>query len=168
MIRPTSPDDTEALVEIARGTGVFKPLEVVALREVLDDYHAEEHARGHRAATCERGGRAVGFVYFAPAAMTDRTWYLYWIAIDKNVQARGLGGELLRHAEDQSRAAGARLLLIETSSLPHYGPTRRFYLKHGYEEGCVLRDYYADGDHMVVFRKRLAPEGPGGGPGPAE
>ena len=34
MIRPTTPDDTPALVEIARGTGVFKPAEVVALREV--------------------------------------------------------------------------------------------------------------------------------------
>ena len=44
MIRPTVPDDTPALLEIARGTGVFKPLEIVALHEVLDDYHAREHA----------------------------------------------------------------------------------------------------------------------------
>ena len=32
MIRPTVPDDTPALLEIARGTGVFKPIEIVALR----------------------------------------------------------------------------------------------------------------------------------------
>ncbi|MEA2631390.1 MAG: hypothetical protein QOE66_1609, partial [Chloroflexota bacterium] len=36
-IRPTTPADTPDLIGIARGTGVFKPLELVALGEVLDD-----------------------------------------------------------------------------------------------------------------------------------
>ena len=47
-------------------------------------------------------------------------------------------------------------MLIETSSLPHYELTRRFYLKHHYDQEAILRDYYADGDDMVVFRKHLA------------
>jgi GNAT superfamily N-acetyltransferase len=155
MIRPTVPEDTPALVELARETGVFKPEEIVALREVLDDYHAGAASRGHRSVTSVRDGRVVGFAYFAPAAMTDRTWYLYWIAVDRSVHARGLGSELLHHAEDEARSAGCRLFLIETSSLPHYEPTRRFYARHGYPVSCVVRDYYADGDAMVVFAKRL-------------
>jgi GNAT superfamily N-acetyltransferase len=161
MIRPTIPADTPALVEIARGTGVFKPLELVALREVLDDYHAEEQSRGHRSVTSEQDGRVVGFAYYAPSAMADRTWYLFWIAVDKTVQSRGLGAELLRHVEDEIRSHRGRLLLIETSSLPHYNATRRFYLRNGYEQECALRDFYADGDDMVVYSKRLLP---GGGP----
>ena len=156
MIRPTTPADTAALVALADATGVFKPLEIQALREVLDDYFAANQAAGHRCVTCEEGGAAVGFAYYAPAAMTDRTWYLYWIAVRKQLQARGLGAALLRHAEEDVRAAAGRLLLIETSSLPHYEPTRQFYVKHGYETAAVLRDYYADGDDMVVFRKRFA------------
>jgi serine/threonine-protein kinase len=55
------------------------------------------------------------------------------------------------------RRAGARLFLLETSSLPYYELTRRFYLKQGYDREAVLRDYYSDGDDMVVFRKRLRP-----------
>src|SRR5262245_1403731 len=157
MIRPAAPADTPALLEIARGTGVFKPMEIDALREVLDDYHSDTHALGHRAACYEQDGQVIGFSYFAPAAMTDRTWYLYWIAVRKQIQARGIGAALLRHAEDEARAAGGRLLMLETSSLPHYELTRRFYLKHGYDREAVLRDYYADGDDMVIFRKRLAP-----------
>jgi GNAT superfamily N-acetyltransferase len=157
MIRPTVPGDTPALVELAEGTGVFKPLEIDALREVLDDYHAGNEAQGHRCVSSEREERVIGFAYYAPAAMTDRTWYLYWIAVVKGIQAKGLGGALLRHAEDDARQAGGRVLFIETSSLPHYELTRRFYLKHGYEQAAVLRDFYADGDDMVVFRKRLAP-----------
>jgi len=156
MIRPTAPADAPALAALTAGTEVFKPHEIDALREVLDDYFAANHNHGHRAVTDERHGEVVGYAYYAPAAMTDRTWYLYWIAVKKETHARGVGSGLLRHAEDEIRGLGGRVLFIETSSLPHYDLTRRFYLKHGYEVTGVLRDYYADGDDMVVFRKRLA------------
>jgi ribosomal protein S18 acetylase RimI-like enzyme len=155
MIRPITPADTPALRALAAGTGVFKPLELDALVEVLDDYHAANRDAGHVAVTLERAGRPAGFAYYAPAAMTDRTWYLYWIAVDKATHAQGLGSDLLRRAEADVAAAGGRLFLIETSSLPHYDLTRKFYLKHGYDQAAVLRDYYADGDDMVVFRKRI-------------
>ena len=156
MIRPTVPDDTPLLVPLAEQTGVFKPLEIQALREVLDDYHAANRAGGHRCVTLEDEGRVLGFAYYAPEAMTDRSWSLWWIAVLPGQQGRGLGRELLRYVEEDARAAGGRVLYIDTSSLPHYEPTRRFYLKHGYEVSGVLGDYYADGDDMVVFRKRLS------------
>ena len=156
MIRPTTPDDTPALLKLTEGTGVFKPHEIQALDEVLSDYHAGNRDEGHVAVTDERHGRVVGYAYYAPAAMTDRTWYLYWIAVSKDTHAKGVGSQLLRHAEDDIRRRGGRVLFIETSSLPHYELTRKFYLKHGYEVNGQLRDYYADGDDMVVFRKRLS------------
>ena len=155
MIRPTTPEDTPALRAIAAGTGVFKPLELDALVEVLDDYHSANRDFGHIAVTLELHGRPAGFAYYAPAAMTDRTWYLYWIAVNKHIQARGIGGKLLRHAEDEIKKANGRLFLIETSSLPQYDLTRKFYVKHGYETHAVLRDFYADGDDMVIFRKHF-------------
>ncbi len=157
MIRPILPTDTPVLLELTEATGVFKPLEIEALREVLDDYHATNHAHGHRAATYEQDGRVLGFAYWAPAAMTDRAWYLYWIAVRKDTHGRGIGGALLAHIEEDIRAQRGRILLIETSSLPHYELTRRFYLKHGYDREAVLHDFYTDGDDMVVFRKRLYP-----------
>jgi ribosomal protein S18 acetylase RimI-like enzyme len=156
MIRPTRPEDTPALLTLTEDTGVFKPHEVEALNEVLSDYHAQNHLEGHAAVTYERNGEVLGYAYYAPAAMTDRTWYLYWIAVTRKTQARGIGGQLLKHAEDEIRKRQGRVLFIETSSLPHYEKTRAFYQKHGYEVTGVLRDYYSDGDDMVVFRKHLA------------
>jgi ribosomal protein S18 acetylase RimI-like enzyme len=158
MIRPTTTADTPALLKLTEGTGVFKPHEIAALDEVLSDYHTSNHSLGHVAVTDERHGQIVGYAYYAPAAMTDRTWYLYWIAVTRNTQAKGVGSTLLRHAEDDIRRRNGRVLFIETSSLPHYELTRKFYLKHGYEITGVLKDYYSDGDDMVVFRKRLAAE----------
>ncbi len=155
MIRPTLPADSPTLIELAQATGVFKPIEITALGEVLDDYHSTNHAHGHRAITFEQAGQNMGFAYYAPAAMTDRSWYLYWIAVAKHTHARGIGGKLLKHAEDDIRSSGGRILFIETSSLPHYDLTRKFYLKHHYERACILPDFYADGDDLVVFSKRL-------------
>ena len=156
MIRPTTEADTPHLLKLTEGTGVFKPHEIEALNEVLSDYHAGNQEDGHIAVTCEEHGAIVGYAYYAPAAMTDRTWYLYWIAVTRDTQAKGIGGKLLRYAEDDIRKRDGRVLFIETSSLPHYELTRKFYLKHGYEVTGVLRDYYSDGDDMVVFRKKMA------------
>jgi ribosomal protein S18 acetylase RimI-like enzyme len=155
MIRPTVPADTPVLVQLAGETGFFKPHEVEALKEVLDDYHDHNQQHGHRCVTREERGNVVGFAYYAPAAMTDRTWYLYWIAVSKAVQGKGIGKVLLTHLEDEIRGLGGRVLFLETSSLPLYEPTRNFYLKNGYDQEATLRDYYADGDSMVVFRKKL-------------
>jgi ribosomal protein S18 acetylase RimI-like enzyme len=156
MIRPTTQADTPYLLQLTEGTGVFKPHEIEALNEVLSDYHADAIEQGHVAVTFEEQGKILGYAYYAPAAMTDRTWYLYWIAVTRDVHAKGIGSKLLGHAENDIRSRGGRVLFIETSSLPHYELTRKFYLKHGYEITGVLRDYYSDGDDMVVFRKRIA------------
>jgi GNAT superfamily N-acetyltransferase len=155
VIRPTVPADQYPLIDLARGTGVFKPLEIEALEEVLIDYFATTHAHGHRSVTYEEKSTILGFAYFAPAAMTDRSWYLYWIAVRKTTQAKGIGGKLLKFVEDDVRHHQGRQVLIETSSLPHYELTRKFYLKHDYEQAAVVPDYYAEGDHMVVFRKKM-------------
>jgi GNAT superfamily N-acetyltransferase len=157
MLRPTTPADTDALLALTAGTGVFKPHELVALREVLDDYHEVNHTFGHTARTWDEAGTPVGFVYYAPTAMTDRTWELWWIVVDRSQQGRGLGGLLLDHVEQDVRRNAGRVLLIETSSLPHYLPTRRFYLKHGYVEAARIPDFYADGDDKVIFAKRMTP-----------
>lgn len=157
MIRATIPGDTPTLLDLARATNVFKPHELVALSEVLHDYHASERDQGHVCLTYEVDSAPIGFAYYAPASMTDRGWYLYWIAVDPKYQARGIGAALLARVEADIRQRNGRLILIETSSLPHYEPTRRFYRKQGYEQAGILADFYADGDDQVVFRKRLDP-----------
>jgi ribosomal protein S18 acetylase RimI-like enzyme len=153
MLRATTPADTDALVSIAGSTGVFKPHELVALREVLDDYHTTNHDYGHVSHTWDDGSVG-GFVYFAPTAMTDRTFELWWIAVDPARQGGGLGSRMLAAVESEVWAAGGRLLLIETSSTDVYHPTRAFYLARGYTQFAVIPDFYADGDGKVIFGRR--------------
>ncbi len=158
MIRPTVPGDSQALLALAQRTGVFKAHEIQALDEVLTDYHATNKRLDHVSVTFEEHGEILGFAYYAPASMTDRTWYLYWIAVTKQTQARGIGGKLMGHVEQDIRNKRGRMLLIETSSLPYYDLTRKFYVKHDYHQAAVIADFYAAGDDMVIFCKRLADE----------
>lgn len=155
MIRATIPADMPELLRITAGTGLFTEQDVAILDEVLKEYFSEHAALGHHCATYEKDGKIVGFTYFAPAPMTDRTWDLWWIVVTKEIQARGIGGELLRFAESTARAQNGRLMMIPTSSLPSYDLTRRFYLKNGYEVAGILKDYYADGHDQYLFSKRL-------------
>ena len=153
MLRPTTPDDTAALDALADRTGVFKPHEIVALREVLDDYHATNREYGHVAQTWDDGTIA-GFVYFAPTAMTDRTFELWWIAVDPARQGTGLGTQMLVAVEADVWAADGRVLLIETSSTDGYAPTRNFYLARGYVQVAAIPDFYSDGDDKIIFCRR--------------
>ncbi|HET6574016.1 MAG TPA: GNAT family N-acetyltransferase [Fimbriiglobus sp.] len=156
MLRPTTPDDTPALLALAEATGVFPPHEVEGFGEVLEDYHDHEKDNYHLASTWEEDGAITGFVYYAPADLTDGgTWDLWWIIVAKARQGRGLGTRLLELVEQSVQQEDGRQLLIETSSLPRYEPTHRFYLKHGYRVIAHIPDYYAEGDDLIVYFKRL-------------
>jgi GNAT superfamily N-acetyltransferase len=123
---------------------------------VIHDYHAAPgDGAGHKAITLELHERPVGFAYYAPTPMTVGTWYLYWIFVDKNIQAKGMGARMMHHVEHDIRAMGGRVLFIETSGLPNYELTRKFYLKLDYLQVAVLPDFYAEGDDMCVFLKKL-------------
>jgi hypothetical protein len=46
-------------------------------------------------------------------------------------------------------------VIIETSSQPHYGGTRAFYLRRGYDVVARVPDFYAPGDDRLIFAKRI-------------
>jgi ribosomal protein S18 acetylase RimI-like enzyme len=96
-----------------------------------------------------------GYVCIGPTPLTNGTFDLYWIAVDPAAQGKGFGTELTRLAENEARARGGRLLLIETASHDAYTPTVRFYERAGYELVSRIADFYKIGDDKLTFAKRL-------------
>src|SRR5262245_32725140 len=133
-IRRVAPADTPSLQAMARETAAFRELEICTLGEVLDDYHAFAEGLGHRAIAFEQAGQLLGFAYYAPEEMTDRTWKLWWIVVRKSCHGQGIGGQLLGYLEEDIRRQKGRTLFIETSSLPAYEPARHFYVKQEFEQ----------------------------------
>jgi ribosomal protein S18 acetylase RimI-like enzyme len=87
---------------------------------------------------------------------TDRTFDLYWIAVDRAAHGAGCGTVLLSEVERRLEALHARMLVVETSSRSDYAATRGFYLKRGYVEAARVREFYAPHDDRIILTKRLA------------
>ena len=158
MHRPVTPADTAALVHLADATGIFRPGEAEGLLGgVLAALHAGGLGDGHTAWVWgDASAEPAGWAYFAPVDNADGVWNLWWIGVAPTRQGRGLGSEMLQAVETHVRAAGGRVLLIETSALPAFDPVRRFYANRGYAEGGRIPDFYADGDGKVTYYKRVA------------
>lgn len=158
MIRPITPQDTNAVMTLADASGLFTPHELEALSEVLADYLSGDPHRNHVWVAADDNG-LVGTAYYVPESLADGVWNLLFIAVRPDLQGRGRGAALLRHVEQALTEGGVRLLLVETSGLGSFEHTRAFYRKNGYDEEARVRDFYRVGDDKVIFRKALAARG---------
>lgn len=150
--------DSSAVAELSIDSGLF-PLEARSfLDEMMVNYFKDNQSNGHVCVVDEENDTLLGVAYYEPALATDRTWYLTMIAVRRTLQGQGRGAALMRHVEESLKAAGQRILLVETSGTSDFAQTRNFYAKLGYEAEARVRDYYAPGDDMVLFRKLLNAE----------
>ncbi|MBK1988289.1 GNAT family N-acetyltransferase [Sphaerospermopsis aphanizomenoides BCCUSP55] len=152
MIRPTTPEDTNALIAVAKTIG-FQPQELDYLRKMLFNYLKDGETESFWLTYAEN--EPVGVAYCEPERMTHQTWNLLLIAIREDLQGQGRGGKLLDYVEQTLIERGGRMLLVETSGLPDFERTRSFYVKCGFQQEARIRDFYAEGDDKIVFRKVL-------------
>lgn len=101
-------------------------------------------------------GKCVAVSYCAPERLTEGTYNLYLIAVHKDFQGSGIGSELMSYVENLLRSKGKRILLVETSGLPEYELTRKFYDNCNYHREAVIRDFYREGEDKIVFWKKLS------------
>lgn len=158
MIRPIAPDDTTALITLAKAIGLFEPNQLEELGEMLSDYFNSGSDSDHFWLTDDDNG-LVGVAYCEMERMTDGTWNLQLIAIRPDRQRQGRGATLLHYVEQMLKMRGGRVLLVETSGLPDFERTRAFYRKCGYDEEARIRDFYKTGDDKIVYCKALSAKG---------
>jgi ribosomal protein S18 acetylase RimI-like enzyme len=167
--------DRPRIAEILRGSRVFTREEIGVALEVFDEGIAErgprtEEAEGRHPSLPRSSvlvpsylflgaftpeGILVGYACWGPTPATNRTWDLYWIAVDPALQGAGIGTILLEEVERRLVAHHARMLIAETSSRSDYAATRGFYGRRGYTEAARVRDFYALGDDRIIFVRRF-------------
>lgn len=155
MIRPVRAEDADAVLAIPVEAELFTPEEAPALAAVLRDWLAGALGEGHTWIVDEEDGVLRSVAYYAPTWGADRVWDLLMIAVRPGAQRGGRGAALVAHVEAALRAAGQRILLVETSGLPRFARARAFYRALGFDEEARIRDFYRDGEDKVVFRRRL-------------
>ncbi len=156
MIRAMTAEDAAEVIEVVVAADMFTADEVPFLEEMLSGYEAAARDEGHVAVVVDEGPMGVaGVAYYRPKEAADRVWDLTMIAVRPALQGHGLGRALLLHVEQDLRDRGERLLLVDTSGTTRYDRTREFYQRCGYSQEARVRDYWEDGDDLVIFSKRI-------------
>ena len=170
-IRPLVAADRSGVFRILENAGNFTPAEVGIALELIDEWLELGEHSGYLTYVLEardpEKSEVLGYVCFGPTPLTESTFDVYWIAVDKSKHRGGVGKRLLKFSEEEVVRRGGKMLLIETSSQETYGGTIQFYERTGYELVGKIPEYYKPGDDKLIFAKRLAPSVPddrGAGP----
>lgn len=145
--------DVPALERLVAATRVFYARERAIAVELLEERLARGAGSGYSFFFAERRGELLGYAAWGRVPLTVNSYDLYWIAVAPATQGEGVGRALLARVEGAVAALGGGALYIETSSRRVYGRARRFYRAAGYRRVAQLRDFYAPGDHKVMFCK---------------
>jgi ribosomal protein S18 acetylase RimI-like enzyme len=154
LIRPATIEDAPAVARVVVAAGMFSTDESAFVPELLASFLSSPKDARHGLVVSENPG-VFGVAYCQPVEMADGVVDLTMIAVDPEAQGRGLGRTLMHHAEAHARGAGQRLVLVQISGSDQYAGARRFYAALGYDEEARVRDYWAPGDDMVMFRLAL-------------
>jgi ribosomal protein S18 acetylase RimI-like enzyme len=154
-IRPGRIEDETAVMKFIERTGFFRPVEMDIAREVFTDAAYNKPGCTYQSYVAEIGGKLVGWICFGATPCTLGTFDMYWIAVDPDRQGEGIGRQLSSFAEQQILKQNGRLIVVETSGMPRYESTRKFYEKTGYILAAEVPDFYAAGDPKCIYLKSL-------------
>ena len=159
-MRKVSPKDRSTLLEIATATRVFDTSDEVELilGSSFDGILAGKMPTGQQAhVLIKPNDTLAGWVYFGPQenSLGDNVWELFWIGVHPNHQRGGSGAFMLSFVEKTAAMAGARMLIINTSSGNQFEKARSFYAKQGYQKCGQIPDFYTEGQDQMTFVKKI-------------
>jgi ribosomal protein S18 acetylase RimI-like enzyme len=159
MITKAKKRDGPQIRRLTASAGVFKPDEIACVDELWDAYRRDGGESGYSFAVFRGEGKSVlGYACYGHHPLTEGTFDLYWIVVHPRARGRGVARSLLEYVEHQVLREGGRLLVVETSSTPDYVPAQRLYQACGYGREAVVCDFYAPGDHLLLYTKLLRAE----------
>ena len=154
-LRPIEGKDREPLAALIRRVEAFTPSEQACALELVDLALTPNNPDYLVRVAAAPDGQLLGYVCYGPTPMTDGTWDLYWIATDPAARGQGVGARLTRAMEDDLRRRGGRRVRVETSASEAYGATRGFYAATQYVEEARFRNFYREGEDLVILAKHL-------------
>lgn len=156
-IRPLVQGDLARLYSMLIETQVFTSEETKVAMELIDIVLKDPDQEDYRIhCVVNDEDQAIGYICYGPAPMTQGTFDLYWIVVDPRFQGHGVGSKLLDFLEGAVREGKGRMILIDTSSIPQYEKTQKFYVRHGFQEVARVPDYYHPGNDRITFCKKLS------------
>ncbi|MFH1459379.1 MAG: GNAT family N-acetyltransferase [Candidatus Omnitrophota bacterium] len=145
-------------IDVAKNTEAFTEGELDILREVLEDLQNNKKTSYHLLEE-EVEGKLVGFTLFGRTPLTEFTWDIYWLIVDKLFQGKGVGKSLLVRTEEFIKGKIPRAAIkLETSTRKKYSAAHGLYKRNKFMEAGKLPNFYSEGDDMIIFYKEIFAE----------
>lgn len=96
-----------------------------------------------------------GYVCFAKVPCSLCTFEIYWIAVNKSIQGKGIGQLLLKEVEKTAISNSANKIILYTAGREQYLPTQQFYEHNSFKKEAVIKDYYSIGDDCLIYSKEV-------------
>jgi ribosomal protein S18 acetylase RimI-like enzyme len=155
-IRPLVEKDRASLLSMLIKTRSFTSAEIDVAMELIDIVLKDQIQKDYQIyCMVDDQDQAIGYICYGPTPMTQGTFDLYWIAVDPDFQEQGVGSNLLDFLGKVVKELKGRMILADTSFIPHYEKTQNFYLRNGFQEVARVPDYYYPGNDRVTFCRRL-------------
>jgi ribosomal protein S18 acetylase RimI-like enzyme len=155
-LRPLFEKDRATLLSILIKTRAFTSAEIDVAMELIDIVLKDRIQKDYQIdCMAEDQDLAIGYICYGPTPMTEGTFDLYWIAVDPDFQEKGAGSKLLDFLVKAVKVRGGRMILADTSTVPFYEKTRKFYVKNAFQEVARIPDYYQPGNDRITFYRRL-------------
>jgi ribosomal protein S18 acetylase RimI-like enzyme len=148
-------EDQEIIRRLCASSAFFSPEEIEIAVSLLDERLEKGESSGYHFLFLQYEDEVLGYACFGPVAGTEGTWDLYWMAIEEQYRGHGWGEQLHEEVGKRIRASGGKRIYIWTSSRDQYLPTRRFWERLDYVKEATLRNYYRDGEHLIIYGKSL-------------
>jgi ribosomal protein S18 acetylase RimI-like enzyme len=156
-IRPLIEKDRTRLISMLRESRAFTLEEIEVASELIDIVLKDQNQKDYTVrCIVDDQDQPVGYICYGPTPMTQGTFDLYWIVVDPDHQGKGIGSKLLGFLENVVIEKGGRMILADTSTIPQYEKTQKFYLQNGFRETARVADYYYPGNDRITFCKRIA------------
>lgn len=153
MIRSIKPSDVEQLEKLLTKVSIFKKEEIEVALELIDITVNKPEQTDYNIFVYEEDGKILGYHCTGRRPLTDAVYDLYWIVADPDHSGKGIGKNLLEHAENFVKERNGRWLLAETSSKESYLSTQSFYLRNNFTIISEIKDFYSVGDNLLIFGK---------------
>lgn len=113
----------------------------------------------------EGAERLAGYLCYGRTPMTQSTYDLYWLGTSPDFARMGVARGLVASLEGELAREGGGLIRVETGSREGHGAAVHFYDAVGFARTATIVDFYAPGDDLIIFTKRVPAEGAVDAPG---
>ena len=163
MLRPLAQGDRARIDALLSGVHAFTSDERDVALELVDHAIARPESDDYRfllaASDDPSDGGLLGYLCYGRTPMTCSTYDLYWVATAPEHARKGVAKSLVNAMERAIACDGGGLIRVETGSREGHGAAVRFYDALGFVRSALIEDFYAPGDHLLIFTRKVAPDG---------